>query len=143
MLCMITGLNLISQKKPGNHSSRKIYNLANTRWVSKIKNCCTNYYDFKIHGSYIFYSGERDEFCPGVYSIKKDTLFLNEFYSDEDDPFNILDKEVKFVALINENYFHLLYREDLIRTKTGEVKWLKTKLDNPTYRKTVKTSIKR
>ena len=129
-------VNLISQVAQNNHPYRKTYDLLNTHWVSKIENCCSNYYDFKEHGSYIFYSGERDEYCPGIYSIKKDTLFLHEFYSDEDDPFEILDREAKFVALINENSFQLLYREDLIRTKKGEIKWLRTKLDKPTFRKT-------
>lgn len=137
MACMMmVVVNLISQVAQNNHPYRKTYDLLNTHWVSKIENCCSNYYDFKEHGSYIFYSGERDEYCPGIYSIKKDTLFLHEFYSDEDDPFEILDREAKFVALINENSFQLLYREDLIRTKKGEIKWLRTKLDKPTFRKT-------
>lgn len=60
-------------------------------------------------------------------------MFLHEFYSDEDDPFEILDREVKFIALINEKSFQLLYREDLIRTKKGEIKWLKTTLEKPTF----------
>ena len=110
------------------------YNLSNSRWTARIENCCLNYYEFKKHNSYIFYSGERDEYYPGVYSIKNDTLFLREFYSDENDPFELLNNEVKFVALLNGNSFQILYKEDQICTKEGHIKWSETILDKkPIY----------
>lgn len=129
-------INLSSQEIVTDHSCKPKYNLVNTHWVSKIGNCCSNYYDFKEHGRSIFYSGERNEYSPGVYSIKKDTLFLHEFHSDEDDAYEILDEDVKFVALINGNSFKLLYREDIVRTQTGDLKWIRTKLTNSAYKKT-------
>jgi len=135
IIIMMIVITLSPQEVVNNHPCKKKYDLANTHWVSKIENCCSNYYDFKEHGSYIFYSGERDEYFPGIYSIKKDTLFLHEFYSDEDDPCEILDEDVKFVALINGNSFKLLYREDIIRTLNGDFKWIRTKLDDSTYKK--------
>jgi hypothetical protein len=135
IIIMMLVITLVPQEVVNNHSCKKTYDLANTHWVSKIENCCSNYYDFKEHGIYIFYSGEREEYSPGIYSIKKDTIFLYEFYSGEDDPYEILDEDVKFVALMNGNSFQLLYREDIIRTGNGDFKWIRTKLDKPTYKK--------
>lgn len=111
----------------------KVKNLQNSRWISKDDIRYTNYYEFKNHGSFIFYSGERDEYYPGIYYIKNDTLFLHEFYSDEDDPFCLLNREVKFIAFLDETKFIILYREDQIRTKKGKIRWYKTKLKKPTY----------
>lgn len=133
LACLLVVISSISQEMQHDHTCNKRHELHNTRWLSIIENCCVNYYEFKEHGSYIYYSGEREEYSPGVYSIKEDTLFLHEFYFDEDDPFALLDREVKFIALIKENSFQLLYREDLIRTMRGEVKWLKTMLEKQTY----------
>ncbi len=113
--------------------------LTNSHWAMKIKNCCTNYYDFKDHGTYVFYSGERDEYYPGVYSQKNDTIFFREFYSNEDDPYKLLDRESKFVGLVlNEDSFQLLYREDPIQTNNGKIKWLKTSLSKPSIFQRIK-----
>ncbi len=143
IICLIIIVKLSSQEVYQVQSYEKAYNLSNSHWTFKVENCCLNYYDLKEHHSYIFYSGERDEYYPGVYSIKNDTLFLREFYSDEDDPFELLDKEVKFVALLNGNSFQLLYREDQIHTKEGYIKWVKTLLgEKPIFRRTNKLSNK-
>jgi hypothetical protein len=140
---MLILVKLSSQEVSQVQFQKKGYNLSNSHWTFKVENCCLNYYDLKEYHSYIFYSGERDEYYPGVYSIKNDTLFLREFYSYEDDPFELLDKEVKFVALLNGNSFQLLYREDQIRTKEGYIKWVKTLLDEkPIFRRTNKLSNK-
>ena len=130
-------INLSSQEVIVDHFCKTKNNLVNTRWVSKIGKHCSNYYDFKEHGSYIFYSGERNEYSPGVYSIKKDTLFLHEFYSNEDDPYEILDEYVKFVALANRNSLKFLYREDIVRTQTRDLKRIRTKLNKSTYKKQI------
>lgn len=135
---IVVVVSSVAQEVVNNRTNNKRYNLTNTYWAMKVENCCSNYYHFNKHGSYVYYSGEQDEYCPGVFSIKKDTLFLHEFYADEDDLFDILNREVKFIAFVSKNSIQVIYREDLIKTKEGEIRWLKTKLDNPvTYRKTV------
>jgi len=143
LVCMIILFKLQSQVASTVQSHKTVQNLSDSHWTFKVENCCLNYYDIKVHHGYIYYSGERNEYYPGVYSIKNDTLFLREFHSDEDDPFDLYNKEVKFVALLNENYFQLLYREDQIRTKEGCIKWVKTLLDKKLiFRKTNKLSNK-
>lgn len=127
--------SLTSQVVPNTKPHKKVPELTNSRWSLKIENCCTNYYDFKEHGSYVFYSGERDEYYPGVYTIKQDTLYLREFYSDEDDYFELLNREARFVALLDKNSLRLLCRQDPVLTKKGKIKWLKTLLDKSIYRK--------
>lgn len=134
LVCTIIAIvNLNAQERL---KDSKVKNLQNSRWISKDDNRYTNYYEFKKHGSYIYYSGERDEYSPGVYYLKNDTLFLQEFYSDEDDQFNLLNIEVKFIAFLEETKFTLLYKKDQIKTINGEIKWYITKLGKPTYWRT-------
>jgi hypothetical protein len=133
---IISIVNLNAQEGLNDSKVKNLHNLQNSRWISKDDIRYTNYYEFKNHGSYIFYSGEREEYYPGIYYIKNDTLFLHEFYSDEDDPFCLLNREIKFIALLDETKFILLYREDQIRTKKGEIQWYKTNLGKPAYWKT-------
>jgi len=70
LICVTIFSKLFSQVTNNNK-----YNFSNTHWVLKIENCCVNYYDFKEHGSYIYYSGERNEYYPGVYSLKRILYF--------------------------------------------------------------------
>jgi len=81
---IVVVVSSVAQEVVNNRTNNKRYNLTNTYWAMKVENCCSNYYHFNKHGSYVYYSGEQDEYCPGVFSIKKDTLFLHEFYADED-----------------------------------------------------------
>jgi len=122
--------NILKTKHP-----KTVFNLNNSKWSLKIAPFCTNTFYFMSHGSYIFYSGEIKEFHPGVYYIKKDTLFLREFYSDEDDAFSLLTREVKFTVLLKDKYLQPLYREDPVLNKNGEIKWIKTQLQEFRYKK--------
>jgi hypothetical protein len=122
--------NILKTKHP-----KTVFNLNNSKWSLKIAPFCTNTFYFKSHGSYIFYSGEIKEYYPGVYYIKKDTLFLREFYSDEDDAFSLLTREVKFTVLLKDKYLQPLYREDPVLNKNGEIKWIKTQLQEFRYKK--------
>lgn len=105
---MLIVLDILSQDSLYKKSNIIKHDLKDTRWGSRVENSYSNYYDFKTRGSFVFYSGEHEDFYPGVYSIKEDTLFLCEFQSYEDDPFEILDREVRYTAIIKGDFFEII-----------------------------------
>lgn len=61
IVCSIVVVSSMSQEMQNKNADSKRHELQNTRWLSKIDDFCSNFYEFKEHGSYIYYSGERDE----------------------------------------------------------------------------------
>lgn len=62
-------------------------NLENTKWVNKDLGC-TDYFLFCIENKYEFFSCESPESVYGIYSIKSDTLILEEIKGEYDNEFD-------------------------------------------------------
>jgi hypothetical protein len=101
------------------------YKLEKTKWICKIADNCTNYYEFKTKNSFIFYSCEMEDEYFGNYYFKGDTLVIDQKGSvyDKDLPKESIHKTERkqYKLLIKDNKLKHLFMSDWVNEK-----WIKS-----------------
>lgn len=94
---------------------RSIQKLDNTIWIDDNFENCSSTLEFKTNGEMMVYYCGIDKFFDARYSIKGDTVIVNEYHLVSQNPGSIGDKEIRFIYkfLIETNRLVQVYYSDL------------------------------